>query len=253
MPVEAGTNRINWNLRCDSPPAFTHNYAQVMGAVLGDTPASPEGPLVPPGIYTLKLTVDRKAYTQPVTVKNDPRSPATAMDLRAQHALQTKLYRGIGEAWDGYQQVAAMRSRLAELQRSNPVAAVADAVKAFDAKLTALAGTIGGGRRGGGGGGFPGAGGPPPAPNFVGVNAALIRQLDTLDFGDMAPNEPMQKAYVAGCTELKTAVTTWADLNAKDLAALNTVLEQNKLAPLTPTRVQQIPASRCAPLPSRLP
>ena len=253
MPVDPGTNRINWNLRYDGPPAFVHNYAQVMGAVAGDTPASPEGPLVPPGVYTLKLTVDGKAYTQTIAVKNDPRSPATAVDLRAQHALQMKLYRDIKDSWDGYQQVASMRQMMAELKRPNQPAALGEAIAAFDAKLAALAGTIGGGRRGGGGGGFPGAGGPPPAPTFVGVNAALIRQLDTLDFGDMAPSEPMQKAYVAACTDLTSAASTWVGLIEKDLPAFNAVLATNGLGPVKVTPVQRIPASRCAPSPSRLP
>jgi hypothetical protein len=70
MPTEIGTNRINWNIRYDNPPAFSHNFAQVMGAMPGDTPASPEGPLALPGIYTIKLTVGGKVFTQ--TVLNSP-------------------------------------------------------------------------------------------------------------------------------------------------------------------------------------
>ena len=192
MPTDVGTNRINWNIRYDNPPAFTHNYAQVMGAMAGDTPASPEGPLALPGVYTVKLTVDGKTYTQTVTVKNDPRSPATAADLRAQHELQMKLTSG---ASGGVGRLPAGRGDARGGRRSapkNPPADVATAAKAFDAKL-ATAGGNGGGRRGGGGGGFPGAGGPPPPPNFVAVNANLLRQLDTLDFGDMAPNEPIEQ------------------------------------------------------------
>ena len=97
-----GTNRINWDIRYDNPPTFTHSYAQVMGAVPVETPWSPEGPLALPGVYTLKLTVDGKSYTQTVTLKNDPRSPATAADLAAQHELMMKLYDGSKEAWEGY-------------------------------------------------------------------------------------------------------------------------------------------------------
>ena len=78
MPTEAGTNRTNWDLRYDRPPTFTHSYSSVMGAVPFETPWTPEGPLALPGVYTLKLTVEGKSYTQTVTVKNDPRSPATA-------------------------------------------------------------------------------------------------------------------------------------------------------------------------------
>jgi photosystem II stability/assembly factor-like uncharacterized protein len=253
MPTEVGTNRINWNIRYDNPPAFSHNFAQVMGAMPGDTPASPEGPLALPGVYTLKLTVDGKVYTQTVTVKNDPRSPASAANLRAQHELQMKLYDGIEEAWTGYNQVAAMRAAVAEIGRSNPPAEVATAATAFDAKLTGVAGPTGGGRRGGGPGGFAGPGGGTPAPpNFVALNGTLVRQLETLDFGDMAPNEPMNNAFNAACTQLKTAVTNWSNITTKDLPAFNAVLAKNNLKPIAaPASALVVPL--CAPAPAAAP
>jgi hypothetical protein len=251
MPTEAGTNRINWNIRYDNPPAFVHNFAQVMGAMAGDTPASPEGPLALPGVYTLKLTVDGKTYTQTVTVKNDPRSPAPAADLRAQHDLQMKLYGGIKEAWDGYQQVAAMRAAVAGVTKTNPPADVSAAAKAFDTRLAGAGGTVGGGRGGrGGAGGGAAAGGTPPPPNFVGLNGALIRQLDTLDFGDMAPNEPMNKAYITGCTDLKTAVTNWRTINTQDLVAFNAILAKNNVAPIAAAS-PALAVPVCAPAPAR--
>ncbi len=82
LPTEIGDNRINWNLRCDSPHAGNHSYE--INANPGETPASPEGPLVCPGAYKVILTVDGKSYEQMVTVKNDPRSPASDRDVRAQ-------------------------------------------------------------------------------------------------------------------------------------------------------------------------
>ncbi|MEI6669155.1 MAG: hypothetical protein WCP29_13455 [Acidobacteriota bacterium] len=250
MPRAVGTNRVNWNIRYDAPPAFVHNVAQVMGAMEGDTPASPEGPLALPGVYTLTLTVDDKRYTQSVTVRNDPRSPATAADLRAQHDLQMNLMAGITEAWDGYQQVAAMKASVAALARSNPPADVVAAAATCEARLTAVGGITGGGRRGaaGGGGGFGAGRGAVAPPTFVGINAALIRQLDTLDFGDMAPNEPMLKAYAAGCAELKTAVMSWTAINGQDLAALNAVLAKNNLKPVAAAPAT-LPVPACSPAP----
>ena len=56
MPVAVGTSRINWDLRYDAPKVFTHEFE--INANPGLTPASPEGPLVLPGAYTLRLTVD---------------------------------------------------------------------------------------------------------------------------------------------------------------------------------------------------
>jgi hypothetical protein len=195
LPAEAGGNRTNWDLRADAPPAFTHTFE--INANPGLTPPSPQGPLVPPGTYTLRLTVDGKTYNQPVTVVNDPRSPATAADVRAQYALETRVVAAMQAAWDGYQQVAAARAAVA-------------ADKALDSTLAAVGGEPTGGRGGGGGGGGGGfrPGGPPP-PTFVAVNATLGRQLNALETGDLAPTPAMQAAYAAACKDLARAVTTF--------------------------------------------
>jgi photosystem II stability/assembly factor-like uncharacterized protein len=229
MPVTPGLHRINWNIRHDSPPAFTHSYE--INANPDETPASPEGGLALPGVYTLRLTVDGKLYTQSLTVKNDPRSPATATDLRAQHDLQMKLHAGAQEAWDGYRAVAAMRAAVAELVKATPPAEVLAAAKDFDARLAAVGGTTGGGRRGGGGGGFPG-GGPPPPPTFAAVQGMMLRHFGTLDSGDMAPNDPITRAYTAACNDLKTLVINWTAVNGADLTAFNTALAKNNLKPI---------------------
>ncbi|MGH7653388.1 MAG: WD40/YVTN/BNR-like repeat-containing protein [Gemmatimonadaceae bacterium] len=249
MPAESGTNRINWDMRYDNPPTFSHSYGQMMGAVPFETPWSPEGPLAPPGVYRLKLTVDGKSYTQTVTLKNDPRSPASAADIAAQHVLLTKLYDGSKEAWAGYEQVTAMRSAVGELAGSNPQAAVESAIKEFEAKLVSAGGNGGAGGRGFGGGGRGGAGGPPPAPNFAGLVGALNRQLDGLDAGDLAPTESMMRASRWACADLRTAVSNWKAVNGAELAAFNKVLTANgahALAAATPSLAAPVCATEAA-------
>jgi hypothetical protein len=231
LPTAVGINRINWDIRYDNPPAFSHSYE--INANPGETAASPEGPLALPGVYTVKLTVNNQSYTQTVTVKNDPRSPSNAAALRAQHDLQMKVYEGAREAWEGNAVVSAHRAAIAELLRSRPAADVTLAATALNAKLLALGGTTGGGRRGGGGGGgFGGAGGPPPVPTFTGLNGAFVRQINSLDPGDMAPNEPMLRAYASTCNDLKSAVSRWETINTKDLVAFNELLTKNGLRPV---------------------
>jgi hypothetical protein len=187
LPAEAGGNRTNWDLRADAPPALTHSFE--INANPGLTPPSPLGPLVPPGTYTLRLTVDGKTYTRAVTVVNDPRSPATVADVRAQYALATRIVAAMQASSDGYSQVAAARA-----------GAGADAAR--DSILAAVGGEPGGGR-----GGFR-PGGPPP-PTFAGVNGTLGSQLNALETGDLAPTPGMQAAYAAACKDLATAVATW--------------------------------------------
>src|SRR6266536_587142 len=220
LPAEAGGNRTNWDLRADAPPAFTHAFE--INANPGLTPPSPLGPLVPPGAYTLRLTVDGKTYTQPVTVVNDPRSPATAADVRAQYGLQTKIVAAMQLSWDGYQQVAAMRALVA-------ADTALPAAKAFDSTLAAVGGNL----ERGGGGGFGGfGGGPAPAPTFVRVDGNLANQINALENGDLAPTVAMQRAFAAACTDLKTATATWTGINAAPLAAFNAELTRNNLKPI---------------------
>jgi photosystem II stability/assembly factor-like uncharacterized protein len=230
LPTAAGLNRANWDIRYDPPPAMSHSFE--INANPGLTPASPEGPLAPPGVYTLKLTVSGKSYTQPLTVRNDPRSPASLADLRAQHALAIKLYDGIRESWEGYQQVSAMRTAVTGLTRSESPAEVDTAATALLARLTLVGGSAGGRGRFGGGGGFGGQAGPPPPPNFAGVNGRLVRLLNTVENGDMAPNEPMLRAFASACAELGTVVSAWRAVQEKELAAFNAVLAKNTLKPV---------------------
>jgi hypothetical protein len=180
-------------------------------------------------------------------VKNDPRSPATAGALAAQHELHMKLYDASRTAWDGYTQVTAMRAAVGDLVASKPSADAAAAITAFTAKLVAAGGNGGGGGRGGGGGGGRGgaAAGPPPAPNFAGLVGALNRQLDGLDFGDQAPTEPMLRAWGWGCADLKTAVTNWKNLNAGEQTAFNAVLAKNGL-PAIKAATQTLAVPVCA-------
>jgi hypothetical protein len=135
-----------------------------------------------------------------VTVVNDPRSPTSVADVRAQYALETRIVAAMQTSWDGYSQVAAAR-------------ATADSAR--DSILAAVGGDPAGGR---GFGGFR-PGGPPP-PTFAGVNGTLGRQLNALESGDLAPTPAMQAAYAAACKDLTNAVARWRQIQpAAPLAA----------------------------------
>jgi photosystem II stability/assembly factor-like uncharacterized protein len=51
---------------------------------------SPDGPLVPPGSYTIRLSVNGQTYTRSAQVLRDPRISATDADLKAQYVLATE-------------------------------------------------------------------------------------------------------------------------------------------------------------------
>ncbi len=225
LPTTPGANRINWNLRYDSPNTFNHSWE--INANPGETSLSPEGPLALPGEYTVTLTVDGKSYKQTVIVKNDPRSPASASALRAQGHLQLEVYQAVQHAWSGYQAVSAFRKALTAATKDSSDAELTKAVSTLDAKLAAIGGTGGGGRRFGGGG--PRGGGAPAAPSFASLNGNLVRNLSMLDSGDMAPNEPSLKSCAANLAELKKLDIAWQQIVQKELPTLNALLTKNHL------------------------
>src|SRR5262249_52266429 len=110
LPKNTGANRTNWDLRRDAPRSFSHSFE--INANPGLTPASPEGPVAPPGTYTLELTMDGARHTKTVIVKPDPRSPATPTALVAQGALQAKLAQAADAAYDGSLMAATLRDAL---------------------------------------------------------------------------------------------------------------------------------------------
>ena len=70
----AGMHRFIWDLH-GSPASASRGgrgSEPPISAVYRDTPVN-EGPWMPAGKYTVKLTFEGQTYTQPLTVKPDPR------------------------------------------------------------------------------------------------------------------------------------------------------------------------------------
>jgi hypothetical protein len=81
----AGMHRFLWDYRYPEPKSVAYDYP--ISAIYEDTPRAPEGVLAMPGRYTVKLTVDGRTYTEPLTLKMDPRVPMTQSQLHAQFTL----------------------------------------------------------------------------------------------------------------------------------------------------------------------
>src|SRR6187397_915490 len=85
-----------------------------------DTATVPQGALVLPGRYTVRLTVDGVVSEQPLEVLLDPRSDVAREALEEQAALQRDVYAALAQATDA---VAAADAAIAKLATA-PQAAV---------------------------------------------------------------------------------------------------------------------------------
>jgi photosystem II stability/assembly factor-like uncharacterized protein len=84
LPKGKGVQRAVWNLTWES--------AELIPSAMIDWGFPGIGPEVAPGTYTLRLNVDGKTATAPLTVRADPRSTVTEADYAAQtrFALETR-------------------------------------------------------------------------------------------------------------------------------------------------------------------
>jgi len=86
LPALTGHNRFVWDLRLEQPKVADYDFS--IAAVPGDDSATiPQGIMILPGKYSVRLTVNGKTFTQSVLVEKDPRSKVKAQDLEAEFAF----------------------------------------------------------------------------------------------------------------------------------------------------------------------
>jgi photosystem II stability/assembly factor-like uncharacterized protein len=220
-----GMHRFVWDLRYPSPESLRHSYP--ISALYGATPADPRGPLVVPGKYEVRLTVNGQTYRQPLEVRLDPRVATTQDDLVQEFQLDQKLVMATSASYEAHQIVEDLRTALADREKSmgnnDQATAALAAAKDFDGKAQAIEG-------GGGGGFFFGPG--KPKPSFALLNGEFGGLATLVDSADAAPTSGMKIAYDDYCGDLSMVTGQWNSLITQDLASLNGQLTGLHLAPL---------------------
>ena len=91
-----GHHRFIWDLRHETPPGTNRRFS--ISAVYQNTPSDPRGPLVHPGTFKVRLTVDGKLMEKSFTVKLDPRVEISESDLQLQSDYVQRCYQAYLEA-----------------------------------------------------------------------------------------------------------------------------------------------------------
>ncbi len=211
LEATAGMHRIVWNIR--RGPLADIGYPGIWEL---------------PGQYTVKLTVDGKTYTQPLTVLNDPRVKVSVADLAKQQALAKHI-----AAWrlmlhfasDGVSRVLKQLSEL-EGKASPALATRLKAVEDYlvaDTELHAVP---------------PGFGQPGSAPEKLGSLSYVTGAMDALqpsvDNADGPPSPDALKGFAQQKAAAKAAIGRWDAYRNKEFPALNAALKAEGLAVLEP-------------------
>ena len=215
LSTEAGMHRWVWGLHYAAPDATHHDYP--IAAIPGDTPRYPLGPTALPGAYTVRLTVDGKALSAPLTVKMDPRVKASAEALQKKFQMESRLAGLVDQTSKALEQAGSIQAPLKKLTEQTS-GQILESVQAFQKKLNALLGTpVGFG-----------------APSTGEVTMSRVNSQAATLYGqvwqaDAEPTVAQSDASAATAREVSDALKRWESLKTVDLAEVNHVLKQGNL------------------------
>ena len=201
LSAAAGMHRWFWDLHYTPLPegGGRGRDGLPMQAIFHDTAPSIASIWVAPGRYTVKLTVDGQSYTQPITVKMDPRVTTPAAGLDRQFTLSKMLYDDILANGAAQNELRALRAQL----ETKPNAALNQRASALE----------GGGGRGGRGGGFGGRGAVAAGPPTLSSSAAAMRSLlGLLEAADVAPTSQLEATVTERHKEHTELMARWAQI-----------------------------------------
>jgi photosystem II stability/assembly factor-like uncharacterized protein len=101
-----------------------------------DDPGLPPGPRVPPGLYTVRLTIDGVTAEKPLRVTMDPRSSATTAVLDRQYELAMEIFDAAVKARKSMAELQSVSTALEKLSSSQPGVKAKDIEAIQDAKET---------------------------------------------------------------------------------------------------------------------
>ncbi|MDQ6769202.1 MAG: glycoside hydrolase [Gemmatimonadota bacterium] len=194
LATNSGTHRFVWDLHYPAPKVLGHEYP--ISAIYGDTPRYPLGPAVLPGEYTLRLTVNGRSYSQPLTIKMDPRAPITAAGLKLQHDTGVRMNDAISRAFAALGEIRRQRTLLKTQREGAKAGEVADSLIALDSALA----TIESGSRSG------------TAESLVRLNGELAGVLDTVEGADMEPTTQVVTAAADLERALASVLAQWSEI-----------------------------------------
>jgi photosystem II stability/assembly factor-like uncharacterized protein len=213
--AHAGLNRFVWDLYTRPASAQEQN----------DVP----DPLVVPGNYTVRLTVNGKSLEQPLEIREDPRMHVSISDLEAEFVFQMKIHDRLEQAHDAVVEMNEVRAQLSALRKrivSDGVPKkVTEAIDDLEGKTTDAEKAITGWKVMGEG-------------YSLNYPPALDDQLNWLftfaGAGDGAPGQPFYSVYDQLSQQLDTDLANWQQIKNTSLREVNELIRQNNIPAVAP-------------------
>ncbi len=226
-----GLNRVTWDLRGEQTKEVKMRTApeyapEITVGADGTRPAQGAARLsvlLPPGNYTVKLSVGMVEASQPLVVRKDPNSSGTEADIETQTAMLLDLRSDVEKAGDIVSQIEILRSQLYNITNllgassvKSDHAAIKSAADALDKKLIDIEENLIQRRLTGQG------------QDTVRWPPKLITKLNYLASGlsgaDFSPTTQQREVHAMFKTQLATLRSRLDEVVNKDLEAFNKLL-----------------------------
>ncbi|HTR21520.1 MAG TPA: hypothetical protein VMH88_11760, partial [Gemmatimonadales bacterium] len=208
ISTKAGMHRVGWDLHLDPIERDRGGDGDATGAVPGRTYPSVNAPWAPPGRYTVRLTVNGKPYTQPLTLRLDPRVKTPAVGLQQLAALSREMYQGAVSAHAAYTQARALVAWLDSAGGTD--------AGAFRARVESLAPAPAPPARG-----FGRPGGPARPPTLQSLPATMLQAAMAMQDADVTPTAGQVAACDSARARARLVMGQWGTLKTSGLAGLN--------------------------------
>ena len=215
LPNKAGTNLFVWDMHWPDARPFW-----------GNAGISTQGPLTLPGAYSVRLTAGGKQFTQSFRLLVDPRSRASAAELRAQFAFVAQVRDTVNAVTSGIIRLRNTRSQLEDQLAALPARdKTRTPVQALITKLSAIEDTL-------------------YQTRLRADEDGLVypprsaERLSSLTFvagaGDAAPTQPARDVFALFAPDLQRGLSALTVALTTDLAAVNAALVRAKRPAVTP-------------------
>jgi photosystem II stability/assembly factor-like uncharacterized protein len=204
-PVAPGINRFVWNLRHPGAAKATGEDLKTWDRT--------DGPMVVPGTYRVRLTVDGESQTQGFEVQPDPRLTTTPEDWVAQRDLILQVRDQLSRTNETLNAIDGLLAQVAVWEQRTDDQTVREAAAAATAALREL------------------------RPKLIDVNMKqsqlwpsglhekLNAMMDALDGADYAPPQQFRDVFAEHTAQLDEIVARLEEINRSEVAALNRAIQ----------------------------
>ena len=202
LSTRAGMHRFVWDMHYQ-PVSGAPQFLDANQAVRHNTPVAASSPWIMPGRYTVRLTVDGQRYTQPLTVKMDPRVHTSQAALQEQFDASMRAYH---ESLA----VSAALGRIRVLEKQIAAGKASVRLAPYRRQLEALSGPESTSRYA-----FFFHHGPPTLGSIEGSLQMLMRRMQG---ADRAPTAAEMEALQQIGSQYKVLMRRWEKLQSRSVA-----------------------------------